>query len=221
MLFRYLLSVTFLSLTLASCAQNKKTIMSETDQSVENLQVTDATGEGLDTATFGEGCFWCSEAFFTQLKGVKKVVSGFSGGHVSHPTYKEVCTGATGHAEVSNIIYDPSIISFDRLLEAFWESHDPTTLNRQGNDIGTQYRSVIFYRDEYQKNKAEKYKKELDRSGAFNKPIVTAIEPFKNFYPAEKYLQNYYENNPDQAYCRFVIRPKLEKFRKIFKDELK
>lgn len=221
MLFRYLLSVTFLSLTLASCAQNKKTIMSETDQSVENLQVTDATGEGLDTATFGEGCFWCSEAFFTQLKGVKKVVSGFSGGHVSHPTYKEVCTGATGHAEVSNIIYDPSIISFDRLLEAFWESHDPTTLNRQGNDIGTQYRSVIFYRDEYQKNKAEKYKKELDRSGAFNKPIVTAIEPFKNFYPAEKYLQNYYENNPDQAYCRFVIRPKLEKFRKVFKDELK
>ncbi len=195
--------------------------MSETAPMAKNLQKPTTAGEELDTATFGEGCFWCSEAFFTQLRGVKEVVSGFSGGHVPNPTYQEVCTGTTGHAEVSNIVYDPSVISFDRLLEAFWESHDPTTLNRQGNDIGTQYRSVIFYRNEYQKQEAEKYKKKLDQSGAYDKPIVTAIEPFKAFYSAEEYLQDYYANNPNQAYCRFVIRPKLEKFKKVFKDELK
>lgn len=175
----------------------------------------------LDTATFAEGCFWCTEAFFQQLKGVEKVVSGYSGGHVPNPTYEQVCTGTTGHAEASEIIYDPSVISYDQLLEAFWESHDPTTLNRQGNDVGTQYRSVIFYRNEAQKQKAEAYKQKLNASGAFSAPIVTAIEPLKNFYPAERYHQDYYENNPNQPYCQMVIRPKLEKFRKVFKDELK
>lgn len=176
---------------------------------------------GLDTATFGEGCFWCTETFFQQLKGVKKVVSGYSGGHVANPTYEQVCTGTTGHAEVSNIIYDPSVISFDKLLEAFWESHDPTTINRQGNDVGPQYRSVIFYHNDLQKEKAEQYKQKLNAAGAFSRPVITAIEPFKNFYPAEDYHQDYYENNPNQPYCQIVIRPKLEKFRKVFKDELK
>lgn len=183
-------------------------------------QQASETGK-LDTATFAEGCFWCTETFFQQLKGVKKVVSGYSGGHVPNPTYEEVCAGTTGHAETSEIIYDPSVISFDQLLEAFWESHDPTTLNRQGNDIGTQYRSVVFYHNEMQKQKAEAYKQKLNASGAFQAPIVTAIEPLRNFYPAEHYHQDYYENNPNQPYCQMVIRPKLEKFRKVFKDELK
>jgi peptide-methionine (S)-S-oxide reductase len=187
---------------------------------IQNESLNAAAGK-LDTATFAEGCFWCTEAFFQQLKGVEKVVSGYSGGHVPNPTYEQVCTGTTGHAEASEIIYDPSVISYDQLLEAFWESHDPTTLNRQGNDVGTQYRSVIFYRNEAQKQKAEAYKQKLNASGAFSAPIVTAIEPLRNFYPAERYHQDYYENNPNQPYCQMVIRPKLEKFRKVFKDELK
>jgi peptide-methionine (S)-S-oxide reductase len=187
---------------------------------IQNESLNAGAGK-LDTATFAEGCFWCTEAFFQQLKGVEKVVSGYSGGHVANPTYEQVCTGTTGHAEASEIIYDPSVISYDQLLEAFWESHDPTTLNRQGNDVGTQYRSVIFYRNEAQKQKAEAYKQKLNASGAFSAPIVTAIEPLKNFYPAERYHQDYYENNPNQPYCQMVIRPKLEKFRKVFKDELK
>lgn len=181
---------------------------------------TTETGN-LDTAVFAEGCFWCTEAFFQQLKGVKEVVSGYSGGHVPNPTYEQVCSGTTGHAEASQIVYDPSQISYDELLEAFWESHDPTTLNRQGNDVGTQYRSVVFYRNERQKEKAETYKQKLNASGAFNAPIVTAIEPLRNFYPAEGYHQDYYNNNPNQPYCQLVIRPKLEKFRKVFKNELK
>lgn len=227
MLFRYLLLGSLLSFTFASCAQNKKTMMKETVDASTSLSTapaspgTTATESGLDTATFGEGCFWCTETFFQQLKGVKKVESGYSGGHVANPTYEQVCTGTTGHAEVSNIIYNPSVISFDQLLEAFWESHDPTTLNRQGNDIGPQYRSVIFYHNDMQKEKAEQYKQKLNASGAFSRPIVTAIEPFENFYPAENYHQDYYKNNPNQPYCQIVIRPKLEKFRKVFKDELK
>jgi peptide-methionine (S)-S-oxide reductase len=224
MLFRYFLLGSLLSFTFASCAQNKKTMMEDASTSLGTAPTslsTAATESGLDTATFGEGCFWCTESFFQQLKGVKKVVSGYSGGHVADPTYEQVCTGTTGHAEVSNIIYDPSVISFDKLLEAFWESHDPTTLNRQGNDIGPQYRSVIFYHNDMQKEKAEQYKQKLNAAGAFSRPIVTAIEPFENFYTAENYHQDYYENNPNQPYCQIVIRPKLEKFRKVFKDELK
>ncbi|MFA3782353.1 peptide-methionine (S)-S-oxide reductase MsrA [Melioribacteraceae bacterium 4301-Me] len=174
-----------------------------------------------DTATFGAGCFWCTEAIFQRLKGVEKVISGYSGGHVANPTYEEVCTGSTGHAEVCQIIYNPDVISFEELLKVFWKTHDPTTLNRQGNDIGTQYRSVIFYHNQRQKELAEKYKRELDHSGAYERPIVTAIEPFKNFYKAEDYHQNYYNNNPDKPYCSFVIGPKLDKFEKAFRDILK
>ena len=174
-----------------------------------------------DTTTFGTGCFWCTEAVFQELKGVIKVTSGYSGGQVPHPTYEEVCSGTTGHAECLQIVYDPAVISFDELLEVFWESHDPTTLNRQGNDVGTQYRSAIFYHNEEQKTKAEKYKAELDKSGAYTSPIVTTLEPFVKFYPAENYHQNYYSLNGSQPYCKYVIQPELEKFKQVFKDKLK
>lgn len=175
----------------------------------------------MDTATFGTGCFWCTEAIFQQVEGVSKVTSGYSGGKVENPNYKEVCTGTTGHAECLNIVYDPSKITFDELLEIFWQVHDPTSLNRQGNDIGTQYRSVVFYHNETQKAKVEKYIGELNKSGAWDKPIVTTLEPFVKFYPAEDYHQNYYNENGSQGYCQFVIRPKVEKFQKVFKSKLK
>lgn len=175
----------------------------------------------IETATFGTGCFWCTEAIFQQLEGVIKVTSGYSGGHVVNPTYEQVCNKTTGHAECLNIEYDKSKITFDELLEVFWKSHDPTTLNRQGNDSGPQYRSAIFYHNEAQKEKAEKYKAELNESGVFNNSIVTEITPFTIFYPAENYHQNYYNNNGAQPYCSYVIRPKVEKFKKVFKDKLK
>ena len=174
-----------------------------------------------DTATFGTGCFWCTEAIFQQLDGVIKVTSGYSGGHVPNPTYEQVCGKNTGHAECLNIVYDKNKISFDELLQVFWKVHDPTTLNRQGNDVGPQYRSVIFYHNAEQKEKSEKYKEELDKSGAWDKPIVTEISPFTTFYPAENYHQDYYINNGGQSYCSYVIRPKVEKFQKVFKDKLK
>lgn len=174
-----------------------------------------------DTATFGTGCFWCTEAIFQQLAGVLKVTSGYSGGHVANPTYEQVCDKNTGHAEVIQVVYDPAKISYDELLSVFWQTHDPTTLNRQGNDVGPQYRSVIFYHSDEQKRKAEHYKEELDKSGSWSDKIVTAIEPYKNFYAAEDYHQNYYNNNGAQPYCYFVIRPKLEKFEKVFKEKLK
>ena len=177
--------------------------------------------EGLEKATFGSGCFWCSEAIFERVKGVVSVVSGYSGGTVENPTYEQVCTGKTGHAEAVQITYDPKVISYPELLEIFWRTHDPTTLNRQGNDVGTQYRSVIFYHNEEQKKLAEEYKKKLDESGAWDKPIVTEIVPYKNFYRAETYHQDYFKNNPHQGYCSFVIAPKVEKFEKVFKDKLK
>ncbi len=190
---------------------------------IMNNEISMAVPEGTttDTATFGTGCFWCTEALFQQLKGVIKATSGYSGGHVPNPTYKAVTEGTTGHAEVLQIVYDPAVISFDELLKAFWESHDPTTLNRQGNDIGPQYRSAIFYHNEEQKKKADAYKAALDESGAFANPIVTEVTAFSKFYPAENYHQDYYNNNPSQAYCQYVIRPKLEKFNKVFKDKLK
>jgi len=209
-----------------SCAQreNPNRSMSLTN-SLTNTSPSVAekiTGnENLDTATFATGCFWCTEAVFQQLKGVKKVTSGYSGGHVENPTYKEVCTGLTGHAECIQLLYDPKEVSFDELLQVFWQTHDPTTLNRQGNDVGTQYRSAVFYQNEEQKKIAESYKKELNAKKVFDNPIVTEIEPLKNFYPAEDYHQNYYNNNGDQPYCYFVIKPKLEKFEKVFKDKLK
>lgn len=174
-----------------------------------------------ETAILGNGCFWCTEAIFQQLKGVISVESGYSGGHVENPTYEQVCEKNTGHAEAIKVVYDPATISFDELLEVFWQTHDPTTLNRQGNDVGPQYRSVIFYMNEEQRKKAEFYKEKLDKSGAFDNPIVTAIEPYKNFYVAENYHQNYYKLNGSQPYCYFVIRPKLEKFQKVFASKLK
>jgi len=203
--------------TFTSCAQNEnqnKIMSSETNISLP-------AGVKTDTATFGNGCFWCTEALFQNLDGVLKVTSGYSGGHVDNPTYKEVCEGTTGHAEAIQIVYDPSIITFDELLNAFWQSHDPTTLNRQGNDVGPQYRSVIFYHDAEQKEKSEKYKAELEKSKAFDNPIVTEISPFSKFYVAENYHQDYYNNNGSQPYCYYVIKPKLEKFNKVFKDKLK
>lgn len=175
----------------------------------------------MDTATFGNGCFWCTEAIFQNLKGVYSAVSGYSGGHVKNPTYKDVCAGITGHAEVLQIVYDPAVISFEELLEVFWKTHDPTTLNRQGNDIGTQYRSSIFYHNEQQKQLAESYKKKLDASGAFAKPIVTEIVAFTEFYRAENYHQDYYSLNGSEPYCTYVIQPKVEKFKEVFKDKLK
>jgi peptide-methionine (S)-S-oxide reductase len=175
----------------------------------------------IQEATFGNGCFWCTEAVFQQLKGVESVTSGYSGGHIENPTYEQVCGKQTGHAEVLRIEYDPAIISYDELLEVFWATHDPTTLNRQGNDVGPQYRSVIFYHNDEQKQKAEKYKQELGKSGAFDKPIVTAIEPLRNFYAAENYHRDYYINHTSQPYCYFVIKPKMDKIKKVFADKLK
>lgn len=177
--------------------------------------------KNLETATFGTGCFWCTEAVFQQLDGVIKVTSGYSGGHVDNPSYEAVCSKTTGHAECLNIEYDKTKITFDELLEVFWKSHDPTTLNRQGNDVGPQYRSAIFYHNEEQKQKAEKYKEQLNTTHVFDNPIVTEIEPFKIFYPAENHHQNYYNNNGAQSYCAYVIKPKVEKFEKIFKNKLK
>lgn len=178
--------------------------------------------EKIDTATFGTGCFWCTEAIFESLNGVVKVTSGYSGGQVDNPTYKQVCTGETGHAECVQIQYEPEKISYDELLEVFWQVHDPTTLNRQGADVGTQYRSVIFYHDPEQKQKAEHYKAELDKSGAFKNPIVTEIAPAATFYTAEAYHQEYYENNKNSnPYCAVVIRPKMDKFKKAFAHKLK
>lgn len=197
---------------MGACSQNqpKTTVMNN-----------EKNGNGYDTATFGAGCFWCVEAIFQQMKGVISVKSGYSGGETKNPTYKEVCSGETGHAEVCQVVYDPKLVSFKDLLEAFWQTHDPTTLNKQGNDFGTQYRSVIFYHNEEQKQLAEKYKKELDLSGAFSKPIITQIEPFTVFYPAEDYHQNYYNLNSEQGYCSYIIKPKLDKFKKAFHDKLK
>ena len=180
-----------------------------------------ATTLKTDTAIFGAGCFWCVEAVFQQLDGVLKVTSGYSGGHVVNPTYEQICTKKTGHTEVCRIIYDPAKISFDKLLEVFWKTHDPTTLNQQGNDCGPQYRSVIFFHNEEQKKLSEKYKADLNKSGAWSNPVITAIEPLKNYYEAEEYHQNYFNANRDQLYCRYVIQPKLEKFEKVFNNRLK
>ncbi len=175
----------------------------------------------MELATFGSGCFWCTEAIFEKVKGIESVVSGYSGGKVKNPTYREVCTGNTGHAEVVQITYNPEIIAFKDLLKIFWKMHDPTTLNRQGADVGTQYRSVIFYHTDKQKEIAETYKKRLDEANIYKKPVVTEITFFESFYKAEDYHQEYYENNKFQPYCSFVITPKLEKFKNVFKDKLK
>ncbi len=174
----------------------------------------------LESATLGAGCFWCVEAVFQNLKGVVNIIPGYSGGHIKNPAYREVCTGRTGHAEVARINFDAEIISFKDLLEVFWKTHDPTTLNRQGADVGTQYRSAIFYHNEAQKEIAEYYKLELDKSGAYNDPIVTEISELINFYEAENHHKNYFNDNSEQPYCSLVIKPKVEKFKKVFADKL-
>lgn len=215
-----LLSVLATSAGLFSCAQKSKPMQKENTNTMA-VTANKEPGKTRDTITLGAGCFWCVEAVFQELKGVDKVVSGYSGGHIENPTYEEVCSKTSGHVEVCQLYYDPSVVSIDEILEVFWQTHDPTTLNRQGNDAGPQYRSVVFYHDNQQKEKAEYYKKQLDSSGAFRAPIVTAIEPFTKFYAAEDYHQNYYKSNPNQGYCTYVIQPKVEKFRKVFKDKLK
>jgi peptide-methionine (S)-S-oxide reductase len=209
---------------ISACGQanNSNRDYSMEQQSTNTAQPgTSDKDSSIATATFGAGCFWCVEAFFQRLEGVHTVKSGYSGGSVKNPSYREVCNGTTGHAEVIQITYDPKKISFDELLEVFWKTHDPTTMNRQGNDVGTQYRSAVFYHNEEQKQKAEKYKAELNAAKVYPNPIVTEITPFKEFYVAEAYHQNYYNLNSSESYCQYVIQPKLEKFEKVFKNKLK
>ncbi|WDF62832.1 peptide-methionine (S)-S-oxide reductase MsrA [Flavobacterium sp. KACC 22763] len=175
----------------------------------------------LETITLGGGCYWCVEAVYENLDGVKSVVSGFSGGKIANPTYEEVCTGETGHAEVVQITYDKNVTDINEIFKVFFTVHDPTTLNRQGADVGTQYRSVIFYKNDEQRKAAQSIIAELNKAKVYNSPIVTKVEPFKVFYKAEDYHQNYYSNNKNQPYCKMVIQPKIEKFEKVFKDKLK
>jgi peptide-methionine (S)-S-oxide reductase len=212
-IFIFLLCISFLSY---SCKETKSV-----NHKREKINMDAVNNENHEIATFGSGCFWCTEAIYERVKGVHSVVSGYAGGTVESPTYKEVCTGTTGHAEVVQLTYDPAVVTYDELLEIFFRTHDPTTLNRQGNDVGTQYRSVIFYHNDEQKDKAEYYKSELDKSGAWDSPIVTEISPYTNFFIAEDYHQDYFENNPTQGYCAFVIAPKVEKFEKVFNNKLK
>jgi peptide-methionine (S)-S-oxide reductase len=175
----------------------------------------------MEVATLGGGCFWCIEAAFEEIKGVVKVESGYAGGIIASPTYEQVCTGTTGHAEVVQVTFDPSVVSFKEILEIFFTAHDPTTLNRQGADVGTQYRSVIFYHDEKQKETAERVIAELDAARVWDSPTVTRIEPFKNFYKAEEYHRGYFSRHPEAAYCRVVIAPKIVKLREKYREKLK
>lgn len=210
---------TVVSVAGAKGPREKKNPMSNPESST--AAATGAEPASLEKATFAGGCFWCTEAVFERLKGVHDVVSGYSGGEVKDPTYEQVCTGLTGHAEAVQISYDPQVITYDELLEVFWKTHDPTTLNQQGADFGTQYRSAIFFHDDEQKKLAEQYKKQLDAEHAFRKPIVTEIAKFSVFYPAEPYHQDYFESHKSQAYCRAVINPKVQKLNKVFHDKLK
>ncbi len=210
MLFAGLFSVLLMILSFQSVSgQNSK------------KPVTSDHATHYDTATFANGCFWCTEAVFQELKGVISVTSGYSGGTTKNPTYRQVCTGTTGHAEACQIVYNPGEITFAELLEVFWKTHDPTTLNRQGNDEGTQYRSAIFYQHEAQRLTAEKYKLELNKSMVFPDPIVTEITPYKNFYKAENYHQDYFNLHGEEPYCRLIIQPKLDKFKRVFRDKLR
>ena len=198
----------FLLISNAACSQKNQR---------QNRQMSN-----IEVATIGGGCFWCTEAVFQQLKGVDHVESGYAGGHVAHPTYEQVCTGTTGHAEVIKIGYDPQVINFEALLEVFFKTHDPTSLNRQGNDVGTQYRSAIFYRNEQEKEISAKIIEELDNSGYYSGKIVTTLEPLEAYYAAENYHQDYFRLKGDQnPYCQMVVKPKLEKFEKVFKDKIK
>lgn len=214
---RFILIGVFVGLAGAFCAARA----AAEDSKMAASEVNDsAPADDLELATFGSGCFWCTEAVFDQLKGVKSVVSGYSGGRKENPTYEQVSSGNTGHAEVIQVTYDPAEISFTDLLRVFWQTHDPTTLNRQGHDVGTQYRSAVFYHNDMQRRLADEYKRQLDASGTFGAPIVTEITPFTKFFPAEKYHQEYFALNPGQRYCEYVIRPKVEKFRQEFAELL-
>ena len=214
-----LVAAIFFMMACTQASNPNKVIMNvETNTNPVNIHVTN---QGTDTATFGAGCFWCVEAVFQRLDGVISVKSGYAGGSVKNPSYKEVCAGTTGHAEVCQIIFDKSKITYDLLLEVFWKTHDPTTLNYQGNDHGTQYRSVVFYHNEEQKQLAEKYKKQINDEKAYPNPIVTEIKPYNNYYEEEGYHQNYFNQNGNESYCQYVIQPKVEKFEKIFKDKMK
>ncbi len=206
-----------LGIVFGSCAQTKQ---EPATTKPPNETIKTMRNSNLSTATFGGGCFWCTEAIFQQLKGVESVASGYSGGQVKNPSYREICTGTTGHAEAIQVSFDPSVISYEQLLQVFFTTHDPTTLNRQGADVGTQYRSVIFYHDENQKETAEKVKKEFAPT-IWDGSIVTEVTPFSEFYKAEEYHQNYFNENSEQGYCRIVINPKVQKFRKQYADWLK
>lgn len=208
---------------MVGCSQSPapQQLLPDNDASAEKANKMSSNNENLEVATFGSGCFWCTEAVFRELIGVESVTSGYSGGSVLYPTYYQVTTGNTGHAEVIQVKFDPAKINYSDLLRVFWQTHDPTTLNRQGADVGTQYRSIVFYHSDEQKQIAEAYKKQLNESGDFKDPVVTQVEEFQAFFPAEDYHQEYFERNPQQGYCLAVVRPKVEKFKKEFADLLK
>ena len=206
-----------LGLVFISCTAKKKPVVKEEFKEPVKIKVK----EGMEVATFAGGCFWCTEAVFLEIKGVEKVVSGYIGGKTKNPTYKDICTGETGHAEAIQITYNPKEVAYEDLLEVFFGTHDPTTLNRQGADVGTQYRSEIFYHSEAQKVKAENYIELLVKEKLYDKSIVTKISSATQFYPAEDYHQNYYNQNSSQGYCQMVIAPKLEKLHKYYKSKLK
>lgn len=206
-----------LGLVFGSCTAKEKPIVKEEFKEPVKIKVK----EGMEVATFAGGCFWCTEAVFLEIKGVEKVVSGYIGGKTKNPTYKDICTGETGHAEAIQITFNPNEVVYEDLLEVFFATHDPTTLNRQGADVGTQYRSEIFYHSEAQKTKAENYIQLLEKEKLYDKKIVTKVSSATIFYPAEDYHQNYYNQNSSQGYCQMVIAPKLEKLRKYYKSKLK
>ena len=206
-----------LSLIFSSCTAKEKPVVKEEFKEPVKVKVK----QGMEVATFAGGCFWCTEAVFLEIKGVEKVVSGYIGGKTVNPTYKDICTGETGHAEAIQITFNPNEVAYEDLLEIFFGTHDPTTLNRQGADVGTQYRSEIFYHSEAQKTKAENYIQLLEKEKLYDKKIVTKVSSATVFYPAEDYHQNYYNQNSSQGYCQMVIAPKLEKLRKYYKSKLK
>jgi peptide-methionine (S)-S-oxide reductase len=210
------LSLVF-SLVFSSCTAKEKPIVKEEFKEPVKVKVK----EGMEVATFAGGCFWCTEAVFLEIKGVEKVVSGYIGGKTINPTYKDICTGETGHAEAIQITFNPNEVAYEDLLEVFFATHDPTTLNRQGADVGTQYRSEIFYHSEAQKTKAENYIHLLEKEKLYDKKVVTKVSSASVFYNAEEYHQNYYNQNSSQGYCQMVIAPKLEKLRKYYKSKLK
>jgi len=212
-MFKFIVLFSFLFITAFGCGLEKKQLITKSSDK-DITKMTDTTK--LEKATLGAGCFWCVEAIFQDVKGVEKVESGYSGGTVKSPTYEQVCSGTTGHAEVAQITFDPSVVTYEQILNVFFHVHDPTTMNRQGADVGSQYRSAIFYNSDEQKKTAEKVKEETGKSGLWDDPIVTEITALDTFYPAENYHQDYYNNNPGNSYCSFVIAPKIKKFYKEF-----